>query len=188
MSKLNNVVVVGKKDYVIAVNFDSYTDKRPNCVYYNGTKLPFDNEFAGATVVNSLYVVMNYLEKIKTEVKNAEITGEEVNSIYYVTIPDILYDKISKGTYKNWVLKKSYVNSEREINQLELQLWTQFLNLYKEIFEYVEFKRLSLYNIKKPKFNVNHIRYVNNVITQCWELIAQHENKKLEAILDAVEA
>lgn len=183
MNKLNNIVIVGKKDYIIAVNFNDFNDKRPDCVYYNGSKLPKQNEEQGATALNSLYVIINYLNKIKIEVAN-----NRMDQVSYIVVPDIVYDKISKGTYKNWVLKGGYVNSNKAMDQLELQLWTSFLNLYNELFAYVEFKRLSLYNLKKPKYNVNHIKYVNNVIEQCWNLIAVHENQRLEAILDLAEA
>lgn len=183
MNKLNNVIIVGKKDYIIAVNFNDFNDKRPDCVYYNGTKLPKNSEEQGATAINSLYVVINYLNKVKTEVVNGRM-----NQVAYIVVPDIVYDKISKGTYKNWVLKGGYVNSDKEMDKLELQLWTKFLELYNELFAFVEFKRLSMYNLKKPKFNANHVKYVNNVIGQCWDLIAVHENQKLEAILDLAEA
>lgn len=183
MNKLNNVIIVGKKDYIIAVNFNDVNDKRPDCVYYNGAKLPKQSDEQGATAINSLYVINNYLSKIKSEV-----LGGRMDQVAYVVVPDIVYDKISKGTYKNWVLKGGYVNSDKEMDALELKLWTNFLGLYSELFAFVEFKRLSLYNLKKPKFNVNHVKYVNNVIGQCWELIAEHENKKLEAILDLAEA
>lgn len=183
MNKLNNVIVVGKKDYVIAVNFDNYNDKKPDCVYYNSNKLPVNYESKGATSLNSLYVVISYLEKIKTEV-----TQGRMNQVAYVVVPDIIYDKINKGTYKNWVLKGGYVNSDKKMDETELQLWTAFLNIYNEIFAFVEFKRLSLYNLKKPKFNVHHVKYVNNVITQCWELIAQHEDIVLNTVLDLAEA
>ena len=183
MNKLNNVIIVGKKDYIIAVNFNDFNDKRPDCVYYNGTKLPKNSEEQGATAINSLYVINNYLSKIKSEV-----LGGRMDQVAYVVVPDIVYDKISKGTYKNWVLKGGYVNSDKEMDKLELQLWTKFLELYNELFAFVEFKRLSMYNLKKPKFNANHVKYVNNVIGQCWDLIAVHENQKLEAILDLAEA
>ena len=183
MNKFNNVIVVGKKDYVIAVNFNDYNDRTPDCVYYNKTKLPFKYENDFATGLNSLYVIVSYLDKIKTEV----LTGK-LNQVSYIVVPDVIYDKINKGTYKNWVLKGGYVNSKKEMDKLELQLWERFLSLYNEIFAYVEFKRLSLYNMKKPKFNVQHVRYVNNVIKQCWELIAQHEDVELNTVLDLAEA
>lgn len=183
MNKLNNIIVVGKKDYIVAVNFNDFNDKKPNCVYYSGEKLPKQSDDQGSTAINSLYVVLNYLSKLKKEVLNGNL-----NQVSYITVPDIVYDKIAKGTYKNWVLKGGYVNSKKEMDKLELQLWTKFLELYKDLFAYVEFKRLSLYNLKKPKFNINHVKYVNNVIEQCWELIAIHENQKLNAILDLAEA
>jgi hypothetical protein len=183
MNKLNNIVVVGKKDYIIAVNFCDFNDKKPDCVYYSEDKLPKNSTDQGSTAINSLYVVINYLTKIKAQIEN-----KEASNVSYVVVPDILYDKISKGTYKNWVLAGGYLNSEKEIDQLELQLWTKFLHLYKDLFAYVEFKRLSLYNVKKPKFNVNHVKYVNNVIGQCWELISIHEKEQLNAILDLAEA
>ena len=136
MNKLNNIIVVGKKDYIIAVNFNDFNDKRPDCVYYSGDKLPKQSDDQGATALNSLYVVINYLNKLKVEVTNGNL-----NQVSYIVVPDIVYDKISKGTYKNWVLKGGYMTSEKEIDQLELQLWTRFLELYKDLFSYVEFKR-----------------------------------------------
>ena len=182
MNKLNNVIVVGKKDYIIAVNFSDFNDKKPDCVYYSGDKLPKQSDDQGSTAINSLYVVINYLNKIK-----AEVLSGRLDKVCYMVIPNILYDTISKGTYKNWVLTGGYFNSEKEMDKLELQLWSKFLELYKELFSYVEFKKLSLYSMKKPKFNVNHIKYVNNVIGQCWELIEIYERQKLEAILDLTE-
>lgn len=182
MSKLNNVVIVGKKDYVIAVNFKDINDKQPSCIYYTGEKLPIpDEEQQGATAINSLYVVCNYLEEIQKNKKS-------LKQVCYVVVPNIVYDKISKGTYKNWVLTGGYVNSDNEINPLELAMWSRFLELYNDLFNLVEFKPMSMYNIKNPKFNAKHVKYVNNVIKQCWTLVTQHENEKLSAVLTACEA
>lgn len=180
MSKLNNVVIVGKKDYIIAVSFENFNDKSPECLYYsNENNLPIkDEDDKSATALNSLYVICDYLE----EIQKIKATRKQVS---YIVVPNIIYDKISKGTYKNWVLTGGYLNSDKQINKLELALWTRFLQLYNDLFSIVEFKPLSLYNMKSPKFNASHVKYVNNFIKQCWALIEQHENEKLGAILTA---
>lgn len=177
MSKLNNIVVVGKKDAIIAVNFEECNDSAPNCLYYKSDKLPLDHNTKGATTLNSLYVVNEFLKQIKM-LRQAGA----VNGVHYFVIPDVLHDRVSKGTFKNWVLKGEYRNG-KSIDKQELELWADFTRLYKDLFDVVEFRALSLYNMKKPKFNIEQVKYTNDVISQCWDLIAEYENEKMATLI-----
>ena len=178
MNELKNIVIVGKKDYTLAINFEKVGDQQPNCVFFDKNQLPVAAGDSGATGLNSLYTLCVYLEKLKAKKKLGRL-----NDVAYIIIPDTIHKDIQRETYKTWIATGTYKDGEA-IDQLRLSLWNKFVELYEEVFRYVVFKPLSKYNIKNPKYNADLVLYVSSLIQLSWEAIAQHELESLGLMLD----
>lgn len=179
---MKNIVIVGKKDFTLAINFEHVGDRQPNCVFYDKNQLPMQGHEAGSTALNSLFTLCVYLEKLKAKKKLGQL-----KEISYIIIPDTIYKDITKEAYKSWALNGVYKDG-KEIEAIKLKLWSKFAQLYSEVFNYVIFRPLSKYNIKKPKYNADLVLYVSSLIQLSWETIAQHEFETLGLELDFKEA
>lgn len=177
---MKNILIVGKKDYVLAIDFNEIGDSNPNCVFFDQSRLPVSADNIGSTALNSLYTLCIQLDKIKS-IK--ETSG--LKDMYYIIIPDTLHKDIVKESYKEWAMNKLYRNG-KEIENIKLQLWTRFLELYSELFTNIIFKPLSKYNISNPKYNVDLILYIHKIIQLSWETISKHEYEKLEKEMDEI--
>lgn len=178
MNELKNIVIVGKKDYTLAINFEKVGDQQPNCIFFDKNQLPVSAIEKASTGLNSLYTLCVYLEKIK-----AKKQLNKLNDVAYIIIPDTIYKDITKETYKTWLAKETFRDG-KPVDKLVLSLWNKFAELYSEVFKYVVFRPLSKYNIKNPKFNADLVLYINSLIQLSWEAIAQHELESLGLVLD----
>lgn len=178
MNELKNIVIVGKKDYTLAINFENVGDQQPNCIFFDKNQLPVSASNKAATGLNSLYTLCVYLEKLK-----AKKALNNLKDVSYIIIPDTIYKDITRETYKTWISKETYKDG-KAIDKLTLSLWNKFVELYAEVFRNVIFRPLSKYNIKNPKYNADLVLYVNSLIQLSWEAIAQHELENLGLVLD----
>ena len=178
MNELKNIVIVGKKDYTLAINFEKVGDQQPNCIFFDKNQLPVESSEAGATGLNSLYTLCIYLEKLKAKKALGQLTD-----VSYIVIPDTIHKDIEREIYKSWVVSGTYKDG-KQVEPLRLSLWSKFVELYSEVFSYVVFKPLSKYNIKKPKYNADLVLYVSSLIKLSWDAIAQHELETLGLVLD----
>lgn len=188
-----NIVIIGNDKEILAANYSyQYIDKNnePNSIKRFSKKLPMfisdmtiediEKKQNKITELNTLYILNKYLKKIKTlSDKNKNITN--------IAIEHTLYDKITKNTYKNWIMTGKTSNNI-SIPETEITLWTEFMNNYREVFDIVNFIDINLYKgNKRIKYNKNKIEYGRLVYAQLLTVLKADEeiyiNNSLESIL-----
>lgn len=178
----NNIVIVSNKDIVIGTHFNNTTTETKETTYvFADNKLPLTRNERGANTTNTLHIINKYLRSIiKLNQQESTIINTNISNII---IPDDLYDYISKGTYKGWLKTKSYRDG-RPIQSNMLETWEEFSKLYKEVFLDVEFKKLSIYKQKQPKYDIELITKVNAIIEACNKHIKEREEDLFDKIFE----
>ena len=169
MKKYRNVIIVGEKTNYVGMSFEN--------IYKSVSYRKFNNfENKGknnTTTVNSLSVINKYL---------AEIYSSKETSPHYFVIPNKICTAIKNGTYKNWI-KTGKTASGKELEKDELYQWTIFASLYKELFNCINFKPLSYYNMKTVKYNVQQMNFTKELINKAHKYL---ERNKEENFFDSL--
>ena len=152
MENYRNIIIVGEKTDYIAMSFE-FINKPVTYRKFN----EFSNKGKNnTTTVNSLIVINKYL---------AEIYQSNESGPHYFVIPNKVCSAINNGTYKNWV-SKGKTASGKELDKDELYQWTIFMSLYKELFNKINFKPISYYNMKTVKYNVQQMNFTKELINK----------------------
>lgn len=101
-----------------------------------------------STRVNALGGVVHTLRQLQES--RDKITG--IVNIYTV---GLVSDVVQRGTFKYWLLEKK-TSDGQELNPAEIELWEEFLELYTELFSFVNIKDISTASIpQNPRFRVS---------------------------------
>ena len=166
-----NIIIVGDKDTFISMHYNNTKQPVTRLTYNN---LPATTGRIQTGTVNELAIINKYL---------AIIFNSEGNNKCYFAIGTKLHRVINAGTYKNWV-KTGKTAAGKPIDKEELWQWTIFLSLYKALFDTVDFKPLSYYSMKNPKYNIELMNHNKELINSAYEYINNKKNDLLENSLD----
>ena len=163
MKEYRNVIIVGEKTNFIAM---SYENMYKSVAYKKFDK--FENKGKNNTdTVNSLIIINKYLSEI--------YNSNEFNPHYFV-VPNKICNAIKNGTYKNWI-KTGKTVSGKALEQDELYQWIIFASLYKELFNSINFKPLSYYNMKNVKYNIQQMNFTKELINKAYSYLDKNKNK-----------
>lgn len=173
-NQYKNIIIVGEKDCFISMH---YTSPRANDIIrltYNN--LPATTGRITTGTVNELAIINKYLSLI--------YRSKGDNKCYFA-IGNKLYRNINAGTYKTWV-KTGATSSGKPLDKEELLQWTIFLSLYKALFDSVDFKPLSYYGMKNPKYNIDLMNYNKELINNAYKYLKEKKEALLENSLDNI--
>ena len=163
MKKYKNVIIVGEKTNYVVMSFEN--------IYKPISYVKFDNfENRGknnTTTVNSLSIINKYL---------AEIYNSDESNNHYFVVPNKICTAIKNGTYKNWI-KTGKTVSGKTLEKDELYQWTIFASLYKELFNVINFKPLSYYNMKTVKYNVQQMQFTKELINKAHAYLDKNKSE-----------
>ena len=172
MKAYRNVIIVGSKTDYIAI---SYENIKSPVVYRKFNK--FSNMGKNNTdTVNSLSVINKYL---------SEIYNSKESSPHYFAVPNKICTAIKNGSYKQWI-KTGKTASGVALDKEELYQWTIFSTLYKELFNEINFKPLSYYNMKNVKYNKEQMAFTKELINKAYKYIEENKNNNLIDSLDSI--
>jgi hypothetical protein len=163
MKEYRNVIIVGEKTNFVVMSYENIykpvTYKRFN---------KFDNQGKNNTdTVNSLIIINKYL---------SEIYNSDESNPHYFVVPNKICTAIKNGTYKNWI-KTGKTASGKTLEQDELYQWVIFASLYKELFNAINFKPLSYYNMKNIKYNIQQMNFTKELINKAYSYLERNKNK-----------
>ncbi len=161
MKAYRNVIICGEQNVFVSM-FYEYMNTPVKYVKYSN----MSHGGVNSTAINSLKIINKFL---------AQIYKSNEASPHYFVIPSGIYKAIINGTYKNWV-KTGKTASGRQLTQDELCQWTIFASLYKALFNEINFKPLSYYSMKNPKYNVDQMKYTKSLINKAYEYIDKNKN------------
>ena len=127
-----------------------------------------------STRINALGGVVHTLRQLN----NARDKISGIVNIYTVRL---VSDAVQRGTFKYWLLDGK-TSDGQELNQTELELWEEFVGLYKDMFEFINIKDVSSTSIpQNPRFRVTRDQAVLAIIAsmawdKCPEPAAVDEN------------
>lgn len=187
-----NIVIIGNDKEVLAANYSyQYIDKNKeaNSIKRFSKKLPMflsdtsieniEKEQNKITELNTLFILNKYLKKIKT-------LANENRNVVNIAIEHTLYDKIIKNTYKNWIITGKTSN-DIKIPEIEITLWLEFMNNYREVFDIVNFIDINLYKgNKRIKYNKNKVEYGRIVYLQLLAVLKADEEKYINNSLESI--
>ncbi len=163
MKEYRNVIIVGEKTNYVAMSFE-YINKPVTYRKFNEFSNKGQNN---TTTVNSLIVINKYL---------AEIYKSNESGPHYFVIPNKICTAIKNGTYKNWI-KTGKTASGKTLDKDELYQWIVFASLYKELFNVINFKPLSYYNMKTVKYNVQQMNFTKELINKAYKYLEKYKSE-----------
>lgn len=138
------IFIVGRKDAVSRVSFDGKSAKAQD---YEAA-VPASVE--ACTRINCLAVLTRTMEQLST----LDLSKEHEPTVVYTI--GMVADAISRGTFKYWLLNAGKKLSGEALNATEMELWTKFSGLYKDMFEHIIIKNVSDCTLpKNSKFTIS---------------------------------
>jgi hypothetical protein len=173
-NQYRNIIIVGEKDNFISMHYSSPKENDVSFMTYDELPATIGRVMTGT--VNELAIINKYLSFIY---KN------KIDAKCYFAIGNKLYRSINAGTYKNWV-KTGKTAAGNPLDKEELLQWTIFMNLYRTLFDVVDFKPLSYYSMKNPKYNVDLMNYNKELINNAYIYLEERKEALLENSLDDI--
>ena len=151
--KFENIIIDGDVRNVFTACYSKQDAKEyKDCKLYRFTskKLPCESSELYAKDTNALYILNRYLAKI--------IDNKEDYKQIIIYLNPSLYDKISSEKYKYWV-ENGMTQSGTVLAKKEIEQWKIFVNLYKEVFTKINWRRTKLFEVKEFKYNKEEMNY-----------------------------
>ena len=116
-----------------------------------------------STRVNALGGVVHTLRQLYD-------ARDKISGIVNIYTVRLVSDAVQRGTFKYWLLEGK-TSDGREISPAELELWEEFVGLYKDMFEFINIKDISSTAIPKaPRFRVSREQAVlAKLASMAWE-------------------
>jgi hypothetical protein len=160
---MRTVIIVGRQNSVARIFYDSVA-RKASAVDYQSV-VPEGTQ--GETRINNLAVVVRTLEQLQEKGISEE---KEPTMIYTV---GMVVDSINKGTFKYWLKNGGKKLDGTAVNTEEMDLWTRFAELYKDMFVDVAFKDVKDGAIpKNPRFQVTKQQRIDaEYIQKAWDRV-----------------
>jgi hypothetical protein len=106
-----------------------------------------------STRINALAGVIHTLRQLHD-------SRDKISGIVNIYTVRLVSDPVQRGTFKYWLLDGK-TSDGQELSQTELELWEEFVGLYKDMFEFINIKDVSSTAIPKaPRFRVSREQQV----------------------------
>ena len=175
-NNLRNILLINEGESYLSATFENINDI-PDFKQYNNLPL---KGCGAAPNVNTLSIVNKFLIQILQEKVNNGSTG-----MHYIIIPARLCKAIKDGTFKGWVSTGTTI-SGKPIEENELKQWRLFTALYKELFECIAFKPISIYSASNNGKQYAQSMFIKQVIDEMYEYINLNKEEELYNSLESI--
>jgi hypothetical protein len=170
MLKYKNIIIVNDGELFMSCSFNDFKNEP---IYKTHNNFPLKG-CGAAPNINALTIVNSYLLEI--------YNNKEEQNLHYIVVPARLCKAIKDATYKGW-LKHGCTASGKPIEENELMQWRLFSVLYKELFEYIAIKPITLYTANTGK-QYAQSEYMKNRIDEMYEYLESNKEEQVVSVLE----
>lgn len=164
---MRHIIIVGRGNGLTRVSYDS-TANKANAKDYTGV---IDSMVASSTRINALSVIVLAMEQLLEKNVDGSLSAEKQPTQIF-TLGQVT-DMIDNGTFKYWLKNGGKKSDGEAVHADEIELWTRFSELYKELYLDITFKNVS--KLKLPKNSryaiSNEDRILADYAAKAWDRV-----------------